>query len=141
MTQTDITNLLDFYNLLLEAERAGVKVLGDLLYETEDQRLRNLLKKFLRDEGMNCHILASLIHDLDAKPTDKIGAFVDKVRALHKVEEKIELLIKGQSWVARKIQEFGHLVPKGSPDLFLKAIQMQHAENVDALKHYLNDRD
>jgi len=140
MTQNDITNLLDLYNLLLESERAGVKVIGDLLYQAEDEGLRNLLKKFLRDEGMNCHILVSLVNDLDAKPTDKIGAFVGKVRGLNGLEEKIELLIRGQGWVARKIHEFRHLLPKGSPDLFMEAIKIQHEENVDALKLYLNDR-
>ena len=141
MTQNEITNLLDLYNLLLESERAGVKVIGDLLYQTEDERLRNLLKKFLRDEGLNCHIIASLINDLDVKPTDKIGAFVEKVNALDSLEEKIELLIRGQGWVARKIHEFRHLLPKGSPELFMEAIKIQHEENVDALKLYLNDQD
>ena len=140
MAQNEIVNLLDLYNLLLESERAGVKVIGDLLFQTEDAGLRNLLKKFLRDEGLNCHILISLITDLDAKPTDKIGAFVDKVRDLNGLEEKIELLIRGQGWVSRKIHEFRHLLPKGSPNLFMEAIKIQHEENVDALKLYLNDK-
>lgn len=139
MTQSEITNLLDFLNLLLESERAGVKVIGELLYETEDERLRVFLKKFLRDEGMNCHILTSLIHDLGAKPTDKTGAFVDKVRALETLEEKVELLIRGQAWVARKIQEYRHLLPEGSQDLFLEAVKVQHEENVLALQSYLNE--
>lgn len=139
MPQNQITNLMDFYNMLLEAERAGVKVLSELLFLTEDQRLRKCLKKFLRDEGMNCHILASLVHDLDAKPTDKTGAFVEKVLALDTLEEKIELLIRGQSWVARKIEEFRHLVPEGSQTLFLNAIKLQHEENVNTLKRYLNE--
>jgi hypothetical protein len=141
MTQNEITNLLDLYNVLLESERAGVKVIGDLLYQTEDPGLRNLLKKFLRDEGLNCHIIVSLISDLDAKPTDKTGAFVEKVNALDSLEEKIELLVRGQGWVARKIYEFHHLLPKGSPDLFMEAIKIQHEENVDALKLYMNDKD
>ncbi len=139
MPQKQLADLRDFYNMLLEAERAGVKVISDLIYLTEEQRLRACLKKFLRDEGMNCHILASLIHDLDAKPTDKTGTFVEKVQALKTLEEKIELLIRGQSWVARKIQEFGHLVPEGSKNLFLNAIKLQHEENVDTLKRYLSD--
>ncbi len=138
MTQSEITNVLDFYNMLLEAERAGVTVLSDLLYRTEDQRLRDCLKKFLRDEGMNCHILASLIFDLDAKPTDKTGAFVEKVQVLNTMAEKMDLLIRGQSWVARKIHEFGHLLPEGSQNLFLEAIKVQHEENVNTLKGFLD---
>ena len=139
MNQNEIANLLGFFNLILEAERAGVKVIGELLYQTEDPRLRDLLKKFLRDEGMNCHILVSLIHDLGAKPTDKTGEFVEKVRALDTLEEKIDLLIRGQQWVARKIQEYRHLLPEGSQDLFLEAIKAQHEENVAAVESHLNE--
>ncbi len=139
MTQNQIANLLDFYNMLLEAERAGVKVLSDLIYQTEEQRLRDCLKKFLRDEGMNCHILISLIHDLDAKPTDRTGAFVEKVQALDNMAEKIDLLVRGQSWVARKVQEFVQVLPEGSQKLFLEAIRVQHEENVNTLKGYLNE--
>ncbi len=139
MTQNQTANLLDFYNMLLEAERAGVKVLSDLIYQTEEQRLRDCLKKFLRDEGMNCHILISLIHDLDAKPTDRTGAFVEKVQALDNMAEKIDLLVRGQSWVARKVQEFVQVLPEGSQKLFLEAIRVQHEENVNTLKGYLNE--
>jgi len=134
MTQTNQTSLLDFYNMLLEAERAGVKVLGQLVSQTQDQQLLVLLKKFLRDEGVSCRILIALIHDLNAKPSDKTGAFVEKVQALESLEEKIDLLIRGQAWVARKIEEFVPHLPAGSSQLFLEAIKVQHQENVDALK-------
>lgn len=134
MTKTEIASVEDFYNLLLEAERAGVAVLGELVSQTEDQRLQKIMKKFLRDEGINCRILVSLIQDLGLEPSKKTGAFVDKVRALNTLEEKIDLLIRGQEWVARKVREFRHLLPPGSAHLFLEAIKVQHEENVDTLK-------
>ncbi len=136
MTQTNKTSLLEFYNLLLEAERAGVKVLGELLSQTEDRHLLDLLKKFLRDEGVNCRILIALIHDLGAAPSDGTGDFVEKVLALDSLKEQIDLLIRGQEWVARKIREFRHLLPAGSPHLFMEAIKVQHEENVDTLNIY-----
>lgn len=122
--------------MLLEAERAGVKVLGELVSQTQDAQLLALLQKFLRDEGVNCRILIALIHDLDAEPSDKTGAFVAKVQALDSLEEKIDLLIRGQAWVARKIEEFSPQLPAGSALLFLEAIKVQHEENVDALKTF-----
>jgi hypothetical protein len=130
--------LLDFYNMLLEAERAGVLVLDELVRQVEDYQLKTLLKKFLRDEGVNCRILMTLIHDLGAKPTNKTGAFVDKVHALNNLEDKVQLLIRGQEWVARKIREFHYQLPAGSSYFFLKAIELQHEENVDTLKKYFN---
>jgi hypothetical protein len=134
MTATTISQASDLWNMLLEAERAGVTVLGELVPQTEDPRLRELMKRFLKDEGVNCRILITLIEHLGAEPTKETGAFVDKVRALGTLAEKIELLIRGQEWVARKIREFRHLLPSGSPHLFLEAIKVQHEENVDALK-------
>jgi hypothetical protein len=140
MNKTDSMTLLDFYNMLLEAERAGVTVLGELVRQVDEEQLTAALKKFLRDEGANCRVLINLIHDLGATPSDKTGAFVGKVRALETLNEKIHLLIRGQAWVARKIQEFHHYVPAGSPYLFLEAIKMQHDENVDTLTKYFEAR-
>jgi hypothetical protein len=138
MNKTDTMTLLDFYNMLLEAERAGVAVLGEMVQKVEEERLTAALKKFLRDEGANCRILMDLIHDLGEQPSDKTGAFVGKVRALETLDEKIQLLIRGQAWVARKIQEFHNLVPAGSPYLFLEAIKKQHEENVGTLEKYMD---
>ncbi len=138
MSETEITALLNFFNILLEAERAGVKVLSELNIQVEDQRIKPILKKFLRDEGVNCRILASLIHDLNAKPSDKTGAFVDKIRVLDNLDDKIQLLIRGQAWVARKIKEFRFNLPAGSAYWFLEAIKIQHEENVDTLKKYFD---
>jgi hypothetical protein len=134
MGKIDTMKLLDFYNMLLEAERAGVTVLSELNMQVEDRRLKPILEKFLRDEGVNCRILVSLIHDLNANPSDKTGAFVDKIRALDNLDEKIQLLIRGQAWVARKIREFQSHLPTGSACLFMDAIKVQHQENVDTLK-------
>jgi hypothetical protein len=139
MSKSDTNTLKDFYNMLLEAERAGVTVLGELVQQVEEERLTPVLKKFLRDEGVNCRILVSLIHDLNAEPSDKTGAFVDKVRALDNLDEKIQLLIRGQAWVARKIQEFQSHLPTGSAYLFMDAIKAQHEENVDTLKKYFDE--
>ena len=135
MATTIINHASDLWNMLLEAERAGVAVLGELVPQAEDPSLRELLKKFLKDEGVNCRILTTLIEHLGAEPSKETGAFVGKVKALGSLAEKVELLIRGQEWVARKIREFRHLLPAGSPHLFLEAIKVQHEENVDALKH------
>jgi hypothetical protein len=139
MGKIDTMKLLDFYNMLLEAERAGVTVLSELNMQVEDRRLKPILEKFLRDEGVNCRILVSLIHDLNAKPSDKTGAFVDKMRALDNLDEKIQLLIRGQAWVARKIREFQNHLPTGSAYLFMDAIKVQHQENVETLKKYFDE--
>ncbi len=137
MDKMDSRALSEFFNMLLEAERAGVKVLGELVRQVEAQQLKTLLNKFLRDEGVNCRILVSFINDLGEAPSDKTGAFAEKVFALDTLHEKMNLLIRGQEWVARKIREFRNRLPAGSTHLFLEAIKIQHEENVDSLKKYL----
>jgi len=137
MSENNSVALLDFYNMLLEAERAGVAVLGELVKQVEEERLTLVLKKFLRDEGANCRILMNLIHDIDETSSDKTGAFVSKVKALETLDEKIHLLIRGQAWVARKIHEFNDFIPAGSSYFFLEAIKVQHDENVGTLKNYM----
>lgn len=141
MSGIGVATLLDFYNMLLEAERSGVLVLDELVRQVEDQQLKTLLKKFLRDEGVNCRILMTLIHDLGAKPTNKTGAFADKVNALTNLEDKVRLLIRGQEWVARNIRAFHYHLPGGSSYFFMTAIKLQHEENVDTLKKYFNVSD
>jgi hypothetical protein len=133
MNRNEIAKLTDFYNLLLEAERAGVAVLAELVQQTEEPNLKELLAKFLKDEGVNCRILITQIQHLGMEPSKKTGAFVEKVRALGSLDEKVDLLIRGQEWVARKIRESRHLLPTGSAHLFMEAIKIQHEENVDAL--------
>ncbi len=126
--------LIDFYNLLLEAERAGVVVIEEMLEAVEDQGLKTMLEKFLRDEGTDCKILFDLIMDEGGAPSKKTGDFVEKIRALPTLVEKVDLLIKGQEWVARKIRERRRLLPVGSPYLKLEAVKVLHEENVDDTK-------
>ena len=128
--------LVDFYNLLLEAERAGVVVIEEMLEKVEDQGLKTMLEKFLRDEGTDCKILFDLIMDEGGLPSKKTGAFVEKIRALPTLVEQVDLLIRGQEWVAKQIRRQRHLLPVGSPYLKLEAIKVLHEENVDeTLKH------
>lgn len=141
INQQENIELVNFFNLLLEAERAGVAVLKELVPQIKNHPLQSTLKKFLRDEGLNCRILMSLIYDLDLEPSKRTGDFVNKIRDRKSIIEKVELLIHGQEWVARKIREFRHLLPPGSSYLFMEAIKVQHEENVNSLKKIVNEKD
>ncbi|HEY3276704.1 MAG TPA: DUF6306 domain-containing protein [Syntrophorhabdaceae bacterium] len=134
-------DLVAFYNRLLEAERAGVQTLNDLSEKVHEQDERDLLKKFLLDEGMNCQILTTFIRNSGGKPTSQTGDFVDKIRALNTIDEKLRLLVRGQEWVAKYIQRNRGLPLKASDRMFLEAMKIQHEENVDNLKRYVDSDD
>ncbi|MDQ5985160.1 MAG: hypothetical protein CSYNP_00865 [Syntrophus sp. SKADARSKE-3] len=123
-----------FYNDLLAAERAGVEVLSGLIRMTEIPDLKALMGRFLRDEGMNCQILATLIRNSGEEPWKKTGDFVEKVARLERMEDKISLLVKGQEWVARRIRKNRAIFTYGSEAIFMESIKIQHEENVDQLK-------
>ncbi|HPS87077.1 MAG TPA: DUF6306 domain-containing protein [Spirochaetota bacterium] len=126
--------LADFYRILLEAERAGVQSISDILPSVEEGELKTLMTRYLRDEGMNCQILISLIKNLGFDPGNKTGDFLGKIRALDTVKEKLDLLIKGQEWVAKQIRYKRELIDYTSSRLFMEAVKIQHEENVDMMK-------
>lgn len=128
------TRLADFYRILLEAERAGVQSINYILPSVDDGDLKLLMTRYLRDEGMNCQILISFIKNLGIDPGNKTGDFVEKIRSLKTTGEQIDLLIKGQEWVARQIRKNRDLIDTVSAMLFLEAVKVQHEENVDMMK-------
>lgn len=127
-------------NMLLEAERAGVKVLGALIPGIADSGIQEMAKRLLRDEGMNCQILKTMIENAGFPVSHQTGDFVRKVEALPTIAEKLELLVKGQEWVAKQIRRSRGAGMKVSVRMLLEAIRIQHEENVDALKELLAPR-
>ena len=138
MRQKQSQEVILFYNTLLPAERAGVEVLSSLVHEIEDNNLKIILGRFMRDEGMNCQIFSTLIKNSGEEPGKKTGEFVQKVKSLAKIEDKINLLLKGQEWVTNQIRKNRALFIYGSEAMFMESIKIQHEENVDYLKRSLS---
>ncbi len=131
------TALADFYRMLLEAERAGVQSINEIIPLMKDGDLKSHLLHYLRDEGMNCQILTALIKNLGQEPGNRTGDFIDKIRALDSTDEKLKLLIRGQEWVAKQIRYNRELINMASSVFFMEAIKIQHEENVDLMKQLL----
>jgi len=129
--------VISFFNSMLAAERAGVEVLSGLLKEVEDKDLKVVLERFLRDEGMNCQIFSTLIRNTGEDPGKTTGDFVQKVERMDNIRDKLNLLVKGQEWVAGQIRKNRPLLVYGSEAVFMESIKIQHEENVDFLKRLL----
>jgi hypothetical protein len=97
--------LVDRMQELLEAERAGVKCLDVMADHASDMGKKELFSLFRNDEGKFCAGLFGFLQTRGAIPTTNVGAFADKVIALPTEAEQVALLVKGQSWVVRKIDE------------------------------------
>ena len=139
MPREDLIGLL---NLLLEAERAGAKVLAVFLNDYE----RGIpawtqLAAVQRDEARNCAILIDLIRRVNGTPSAETGDFLGKALAVKGKAARLQFLNRGQKWVARKIDE---ALPRLGQDFVrdaLFAMHQSHLLNVaacDALVETLN---
>jgi uncharacterized protein DUF6306 len=99
-------------NLLLESERAGVVVLDSLAGEVKHPDLKELLLDARGEEGHNAATLERLVREGGGTPSTAVGPFAGKVAAVGNTRGRLALLIRGQEWVARKIEETLALAPE-----------------------------
>lgn len=109
------STLAEILNLLLESERAGVSALDALANEVAPGELRQLLLTSRQDEAADVSGLEELIRGSGLAPSYKVGPFAAKVAALGTLRERLQLLIHGQEWMARKVEEALTLAPSTGP--------------------------
>jgi hypothetical protein len=107
--------LTQILNLLLESERAGVAALDHLLNEITQGELRKLLSTSREDEATTASHLETLIRSGGATPSAKVGEFAAKVAAADSLQDRLKLLIHGEEWVARKVEEAIAIAPAAGP--------------------------
>jgi len=129
--------MIDRMQELLEAERAGVKCLAAMADEAPEGEKKDFLVFLRNDEGRFCAGLFGLIQARGASPHTRVGSFAEKVLALEGEAERLALLIKGQSWVVRKIDEIppGEMTPREKE--FFDDMRKAHVVNIDACRKYL----
>lgn len=130
--------LIDLLNALLEAERAGVETANHLLEQHPSEELAPQYKQVKNDEAWSCAGLHKAILREGGDPSMQVGAFIDKITALDTLQEKLILLNKGQSWVARKIDEAIALNPHPETVEFLNEMKKKHHTNIGEMNHYLS---
>jgi 5,10-methenyltetrahydrofolate synthetase len=127
------TETLELLNTLLEAERAGAKVLAAFLdeYALQSPAWRQL-DKVRRDEAGNCVILISLIRRLGGTPSTATGDFVGKALKIEGRVARLKFLNRGQDWVARKICEALPGLEDAAVRDALAAMHESHLLNIEA---------
>jgi hypothetical protein len=107
--------LEEILNLLLESERAGVVALDRLTTEVENDELKHLLTTSREDEGVAVRELEDLIRSAGGRPSQQIGLFAAKVAGAGTLPQRLKLLIHGEEWVARKVEEALTLATASGP--------------------------
>jgi nitronate monooxygenase len=132
--------LLGLLNVLLEAERAGARVLAAFMTDyTRDTPPWRQLAAVQRDEAKNSATLMDLIGRLNAAPSPATGEFLEKALAVEGKSARLRFLNRGQGWVARRIEE---ALPRLQPGFIrnaLAAMRESHLLNIEACEALLEN--
>ena len=128
--------LIDRMQELLEAERAGVKCLDVMADHAVNMEKKELFSLFRNDEGKFCAGLFGMLQARGATPTQNVGAFADKVIALPTEAEQVALLIKGQAWVVRKIDEIPPGETNAGEKAFFADMREVHVVNIEKCRKF-----
>jgi hypothetical protein len=117
-----------FLNLLLEAERAGARLIAAYLDELPPGTGEWVgLHNVQRDEARNCAILIHCLLEAGVTPSMKTGDFYRKGLEIKDWRERLEFLNRGQGWVAKRIAE---ALPRIAPSGCRTALQEMHESHL-----------
>ena len=124
-------------NQLLEAEKAGVLTLD--FFKQEYPEVALPLNDIKEDEAWSVAGLIASIKRENGDLSTATGDFLDKIKAQDGLVKQLELLNKGQGWVARKIDDLLTMDIQGETKEFLQLMKEKHLENIRVCDDYLNN--
>jgi nitronate monooxygenase len=131
------SEVVDRMQELLAAERAGVRCLVVMADQASDGERKTFLSALRNEEGRYCAGLNRLLRARGVAPGQTVGAFADKVLALPGEAERLALLVKGQSWVLRKIDEIQQHALTGEEKSFFAEMREGHEAGIAACREHL----
>jgi nitronate monooxygenase len=118
-------------NLLLEAERAGARLLAAYLRELgPGSELFVRLQAVQRDEAGNCAVLVHHLLEAQVQPSMRTGDFYRKGLAVQGWRARLEFLNRGQAWVARRIAAALPGLPASAAKTALQEMHASHLVNI-----------
>lgn len=100
----DRAQLLALLNELLEAERAGARGVSEMSRQAI-AGAADALEAVAKDEARFCAMLTRQIRRHGGEPSARTGAFYEKLMAANAQGAQLDLLNRGQGWVARKLAD------------------------------------
>lgn len=123
--------LVALLNELLEAERAGARLLADWMAEVPPgSPLHESLKDVQRDEAQNCATLIHHIREAGGAPSGATGAFYDKALAIKEWRARLDFLNRGQGWVVKRIASALPGLPASPARAMLQEMHDSHVANI-----------
>jgi nitronate monooxygenase len=112
---------LDFYNEMLEAERAGAKAL--VVYMDDFPRngeAWKVLRRIQADEAHNCALIGKLVEKSGQPYSHATGKFYDKAIAVQGPRARLEYLIRGLKWAVKEFETALPQMDAHARDVFTK---------------------
>jgi len=131
------TTLESRITTLLEAERAGVFAARALHEAATDSAQGDLMALILDGERESCRTLGRTLLRMGSGGSGRVGDFAQKVLALEDPVDRLRLLIKGQEWVVRKIDEALATGPQEMITDPLVAVRHLHDIGIGKCREYL----
>lgn len=97
------TDLAEFLNRMLEAERAGARALVVFMdsYQRSSPEWK-VLRRVHEDEAHNCALIGELLKKSGTPYSHATGEFFFKATAVLDPKERIAILVRGLKWAVRK---------------------------------------
>src|ERR1700682_5428396 len=103
MAQFTETELDDFLNRMLEAERAGAKALVVFMDEfPRNSETWKVLRRIHDDEAHNCGLIGEQLKKRGKDYSHATGEFYDKAVAVKGPTARMQFLVRGLRWAIRE---------------------------------------
>ena len=96
---------LDFFNEMLEAERAGAKALVVYMDDwPRNSETWKVLRQIQADEAHNCALIGKLLEKSGTPYSHATGKFYDKAVAIKGPRKRLEYLVRGLKWAVKTFE-------------------------------------
>jgi nitronate monooxygenase len=130
---------LDFFNEMLEAERAGAKALVVYMDDwPRNSETWKVLRQIQADEAHNCALIGKLLEKSGTPYSHATGKFHDKAVAIKGPRERLEYLVRGLEWAVKAFEEE---LPRLDPAAQATFIRMRdsHLRSIAACERILKN--
>lgn len=126
------TELADFLNRMLEAERAGAKALVVFM----DDWRRNgeewtILRKVHEDEAHNCALIGEQLKRRGRDYSHATGQFYARAVAVKGARERIAFLVRGLEWAMREFEQALPEIADAEIRRLFEGMKQRHARSVE----------
>jgi nitronate monooxygenase len=130
---------LDFFNEMLEAERAGAKALVVYMDDwPRNSETWKVLRQIQADEAHNCALIGKLLEKSGTPYSHATGRFYDKAVAMKGPRQRLEYLVRGLEWAVKAFEEE---LPRLDPAAQATFIRMRdsHLRSIAACERILKN--